>query len=83
MPEVHGISEQKHILPYLEARGLVRQYRKAKQFLLDGDTLRVCFKERNPKHSGAWYFRINKQFRAVGFFRDTGRLVIYDIDNHQ
>ncbi len=83
MPEVHEISEQKHILSYLEARDLVKQYQKAKELLLVGDTLRVRFREREPQHSGAWYFRINKQFRAVGFFRDTGRLVIYDIDNHQ
>lgn len=83
MPEIYEISEQKYILSYLESRGLIKQYQKAKAFLLRGDTLRVRFQEREPQHSGAWYFRINKQFRAVGFFRDTGRLVIYDIDNHQ
>lgn len=83
MPKVYYIFERKEILPYLEVRGLLKQYRKAKQFLLKGNTLQIKFKERNPKGSGIWYFRINKQFRALGIFDKTGDLIIFKIDNHQ
>ena len=52
MKKVEKIFEKKEVLPYLKARKLVSQYRKAKQYLLDGNTLQVKFKERNPKGSG-------------------------------
>lgn len=83
MPRVQQIFERKEILPYLEARSLLKQYKKAKRYLLDGNTLQVKFKERNPKGSGIWYFRINKQFRALGIFDANGNLIIFKIDNHQ
>lgn len=83
MLKIPRILERKEILPYLTARGLLKQYKKAKQFLLDGSTLQVKFKERNPKGSGIWYFRINRQFRALGVFDAAGNLIIFKIDNHQ
>lgn len=83
MPKILNILERKEILPYLEARGLLQQYKKAKHFLLQGSLLQVRFKERNPKGSGIWYFRINKQFRALGIFDAQGNLIIFKIDNHQ
>jgi len=83
MPRILSIFERKGILPFLEKRNLLKQYVKAKQFLLTGDVLRTRFKERNPKGSGIWYFRINKQFRALGVFADDGNLIVFKIDNHQ
>lgn len=83
MPKIQRIYEKKSILPYLVNRGLLQQYKKAKQYLLDGNLLQVRFKERNPKGSGIWYFRINKQFRALGVFNETGDLIVFDVDNHQ
>jgi hypothetical protein len=83
MPEVSRIFEKKNILPYLQKRGLLEQYKKAKRYLLEGNAVQVRFKERNPKGSGIWYFRINRQFRALGVFDDFGNLIIFDIDNHQ
>lgn len=83
MPKIQQIFELKEVLPYLEARNLLNQYKKAKHYLLHGNTLQVKFKERNPKGSGIWYFRINKQFRALGVFNKIGNLVIFKIDNHQ
>ncbi len=83
MPRIHRIFERKEIPKYLEARSLLRQYIKAKQYLLAGNTLQVKFKERNPQGSGIWYFRINKQFRALGVFNAVGDLIIFKIDNHQ
>lgn len=83
MPKIQGIFERKEVLPYLEARGLLNQYKKAKRYLLGGNVLQVKFKERNPKGSGIWYFRINKQFRALGVFDEAGNLIVFKIDNHQ
>lgn len=83
MPKVQQIFERKEVVPYLEARGLLKQYLKAKRYLLMGNLLQVRFKERNPKGSGIWYFRINHQFRAYGTFETSGNLIIFRIDNHQ
>ena len=83
MPRPKGIFEKEKVLPYLTRRNLLAQYKKAKNYLLEGETLKVRFKERNPKGSGIWYFRINKQFRALGTFDEEGNLIIFDIDNHQ
>ena len=83
MPRVQQILERKEILPYLEARGLTKQYKKAKQFLLLGNVLQTKFKERRPEGSGIWSFRINKQFRALGIFDEKGNLIIFKVDNHQ
>ena len=83
MKKIGNIYEKKEILPFLKARGLIRQYKKVKRFLLSGNLLQTKFKERNPKGSGIWSFRINKQFRALGVFNDEGDLIIFKIDNHQ
>lgn len=83
MPRIQKIYEEKSVLPYLLKRGLLRQYQKAKQYLLEGHFLQVRFKERNPKGSGIFYFRINRQFRALGIFDEQGNLIVFDIDNHQ
>ncbi len=82
MPRIDAIIEKKHILAYLEARGLKNQYVKAKNYLLAGDTKSVFFKELEPQNSNTWYFRINKQFRAICLF-DGNDLIVAKIDNHQ
>ena len=83
MPNVSAIIEHKDVVPYLKSRGLFKQYKKAKQILLFGDRLRVLFKEREPQGSGIWSFRVNKQFRAIGFFSENGTFIVSRIDNHQ
>ncbi len=83
MPKIQSILELKKIESYLKARQLLSQYKKAKYFLIQGNLLRVKFKERNPKGSAVWYFRINKQFRALDVFDLKGNLIIFKIDNHQ
>jgi plasmid maintenance system killer protein len=82
MPKVPQIYEQKKVFTYLRKRGLLEQYKKAKNYLLLGETLKVKFKERNPKGSGIWYFRVNQQYRALGTFDDEGNLIIFKIDDH-
>lgn len=83
MKNIPEILEMKEILPYLEKRNLLKQYKKAKVYLLNGNTVQVKFKVRNPKGSGIWYFRINRQYRALGVFNDKGTFIIFKIDNHQ
>lgn len=83
MKHIPQIFERKEILSYLEERGLVKQYQKVKSYLLMGNLTQVRFKERNPKASGIWYFRINKQFRALAYFDAEGNLIVAKIDNHQ
>lgn len=83
MSEVMEIIEYKNVIPYLAARGLLKQYKKAKRILSSGDRSRVFFKERQPHGSDIWSFRINKQFRAFGFFRHDGKFAVAEISNHQ
>ena len=79
MAKIEHIFEQKHIAEYLESRNLLKQYKKAKNYLLLGHPLKVRFKE----GSGIWYFRINKQFRALSVFDKAGNLIVFKIDNHR
>lgn len=83
MVKISRILEKKSILSYLQSRGLLDQYKKVKKYLLSGNIVSTRFKERNPKGSGIWYFRINKQFRALGVFDNSGDLIVFKIDNHQ
>jgi hypothetical protein len=83
MKKIQRILEKKDILPYLKGRGLLTQYIKAKKYLLKNNLLQAKFKERKPKGSGIWYFRISKQYRALGVFDNDGNLIVFKIDNHQ
>ncbi|MCK5459667.1 hypothetical protein KAI52_00965 [Candidatus Parcubacteria bacterium] len=76
------IVERKEVVLYLEKRNLLRQYKKAKNFLLAGGFYLTDFKKRKPKEDGIWYFRINRQFRALAYL-DNDILVVFDINNHQ
>jgi len=82
MLEISAIYEEKGVFKYLEKRHLTDQYKKAKDYLIAGHTLQTKFKERNPKGSGIWSFRINKQFRALCVFNESGDLIVFEIDNH-
>ena len=76
------IIERKDVVLYLKERNLFTQYKKSKNFLLLKHFSLVNFNKRNPKKDKIWYFRINKQFRALAYF-DNDILIIFDIDNHQ
>lgn len=77
-----SIIEEADILGFLESRGLTKQYKKAKNYLLSGYFHKVNFKLRQPKEKGVYSFRINKQFRAFGIVREQ-ELRVFRIDNHQ
>lgn len=77
------VYETRKVAEYLDKRKLTAQYKKAKKYLLAGSLLQVRFKQRQPKGSGIWYFRINLQFRALAVFDDSGNLIVFSIDYHQ
>ena len=72
MFEISQILEEREVYEYLLKRGLLYQYKKAKGLLLLGNFQQVDFKKRQPKKDGIYYFRINRQYRAVGYFRPGG-----------
>ena len=76
------IVERKDVILYLRKRNLLGQYKKAKNFFLAGGFYLTDFKRKKPKEDGVWYFRINRQFRALAYF-DNDILVVFSIDNHQ
>jgi len=71
-----------NLIHYLEKRNLDTQYKKTKSYILSGNYRQVKLKLREPKKDGVFYFRINKQYRAL-CYRDWSTLKIFDIDNHQ
>lgn len=76
--ELDGVAE------YLEKRQLISQYQKAKRMILSGHNSGALFKKREPKDAGIWYFRINRQYRAVGYFPNDGRtFAVTYVDDHQ
>ena len=81
--KINNIFEDEWILEYLVKRNLLKQYKKAKINILNWLNTRNYFKQRNPKGSNIWYFRINKQFRAYWSFDWENNLIVFKIDNHQ
>lgn len=83
MMKVNNIFERDWIKEYLLKRNLLVQYKKAKSNIINKINSRNYFRERNPKWSNIWYFRLNKQYRAIWTIDKDNDLIIYKIDNHQ
>lgn len=77
------ILENKDVVIYLKKRWLVNQYKKSKQLLLSWMLWKTDFKQRKPKNSWVYSFRVNQQFRAFWKINSEWDLVIYEINNHQ
>jgi len=75
------IYEHPKAIEYLEKRNLLSQYKKTKKNILLGIQSGAKLKIRQPKKDGVYYFRINKQFRAIVRKKEDSLFVI-DIDNH-
>ncbi len=67
---------------YLIKRQLDKQYQKARIFIIAWHFTNVDLKIREPKEDRIWYFRINKQFRALCEL-EWETLYVLAIDNHQ
>ncbi|MEQ9297578.1 MAG: hypothetical protein RIF33_03395 [Cyclobacteriaceae bacterium] len=72
----------KEVILYLEKRGLIAQYKKAKTYLKNTHATAVQFKKRKPYSEGKYYFRINRKYRAIGVF-DGQDFIVIEIDDHQ
>lgn len=70
------------LIKYLEDRKLDEQYKKSKEYILKWFLKQVKLKLKEPKKDKIFYFRINKQFRAICKL-DWEILKVFDIDNHQ
>jgi plasmid maintenance system killer protein len=81
--KINNIFENDKILLYLYKRRLLDQYKKMKNMILSWKSINADLKERNPKGNNIWYFRINKQFRAIWSFNEKWNLIIFKISNHQ
>lgn len=79
---IHTLLITSEWIEYLEKRGLSKQYKKAKQYLLAWNYTHIDFALREPKKDRIYYFRVNKQFRVIGYIEEWVFKVI-KIDNHQ
>ena len=70
------------LIEFIEKRNLINQYNKTKNYLLKWFFRQVNLKLREPKKDKIYYFRINKQYRAICKI-EWDILKIFDIDNHQ
>ena len=82
MLRITSVLETEKIVEYLKSRGLLSQYKKVKNYILQGSFKQVDLKKREPKLEQVYAFRINKQFRAIGYI-DGSLFKITHIDNHQ
>ncbi len=82
MVNIIKVVELKKVAKYLKSRNLLKQYLKQKDILLSGGLKQIDFKLKNPKSEEVYYFRINRQFRAIGYIEDN-IFIVADIDNHQ
>lgn len=80
--KISSIKEKSHIIEYLKLRNLLKQYDKAKKYLLLGNLQQADLKLRHPKELEVYSFRVNKQFRAFCVYREN-QLIVFRIDNHQ
>jgi len=79
---IKNVFESDEVIQYLQKRDLIKQYKKAKNFILLWYFKYVSFKKREPKKSEIYYFRVNKQFRAIWYMEDDIFYVL-EIDNHK
>ena len=61
---IKDILELSKISDYLVKRNLLKQYLKAKIYILEWKEKLVDLRYREPKELGVIYFKINKKFRA-------------------
>ncbi|OGJ51331.1 hypothetical protein A2335_04920 [Candidatus Peregrinibacteria bacterium RIFOXYB2_FULL_32_7] len=75
------IVETNKIAKFIKSRNLTSQYKKAKIYLEEGFFDAVRLKLREPKNKKIYYFRINKQYRALCVIVNN-ELRIFEIDDH-
>ncbi len=77
------VLEEKEVHDYLKKRKfLLKSYYKARDYLEKGFLKNIYFKKRKPKSGEEYQFRINKKYRAFGYFREDN-FIIVEINDHQ
>ena len=76
------VVENKKVRKYLRSRDLEKQFAKCCLDLENNHLKKVNFKKLQPKWMNVFSFRINKQFRALGVFKDNV-LRVFKISDHQ
>ena len=76
------LEKDSRIIEYLEKRGLLERYQKAKARVISGDLSAVDFKKRKPKTSDMYQFRITDKYRAFCYL-DESDVVVFEINDHQ
>ncbi len=77
-----NIIELKHIYSNLSDRWILEQYKKSKSNILLGNFSGNNWWPKQPISKWIWYFRINRQFRAI-WYRENKNFIVTYIDNHQ
>ena len=77
------VLEEKGVRKYLESRGIINRYRKAKKSFENGSYQQVHFKKRQPKQLGEFQFRITDKYRAFGYFKEQNIFIVTEISDHQ
>ncbi len=66
----------------IRKKHLTTLFQKAIDYLKDGNFPAVQFKKRRPYKTQKYYFRINKQYRAIGVFQGDD-FYIFEVNDHQ
>ena len=80
--KIINILEHKNIWNYIISHNLLKQYKKAKQLILNWKLQSVDFKKRRPYKSEKYYFKINNKYRAFGYI-EWWILKVFEINDHQ
>jgi hypothetical protein len=80
---IRSVLIEEKCLARLKKLGLDYQYKKAKAFILADNLASVRFKKRQPYGAEKYYFRLNRQYRAICYFADEYTIHIFEIDDHQ
>ena len=79
--QIDNIIEKKEILEFLVSKNLLTQYKKCKSYLYAGVLKSIDFKIHKQKKNKIYYFRINKQYRALCII-ENNELRVFNIDDH-
>lgn len=77
-----AVFDNDHVKKYVHQRWLTKAYLKALSSIKDGWSNALDFKERKPKWSGIYQFRINQKYRWYALIKGD-ILYVIDIDDHQ
>lgn len=81
MYKVDKVVTDQDTIDFLQKKWLRKQFQAAKTKLIMWYYGKLDFKKRQPKKEEVYSFRINKQYRAIGYF-DHHTFVVATISDH-